>query len=91
VKPIVVLNRYPTKSGLQVHDVEAALKTKVDVQVPNDEPLVTYSINRGIPVVVSHPKSSVAHGMFQLADTVIARVAKKRPAPAMASILLGRG
>ncbi|OQB28497.1 MAG: Cell cycle response regulator CtrA [Chloroflexi bacterium ADurb.Bin180] len=90
-KPLVVLNRYPTKGGLQLRDVEAALQTSVDVTIPNDEPLMTYSVNRGIPVVISHPKSAVAQSVVQLADLVLNRASKKRPAPAMASALLGRG
>ena len=90
-KPLVVLNRYPTKGGLQLHDIEAALQTSVEVAIPNDEPLMTYSVNRGIPVVISHPKSAVAQGVVQLADRLLSRVSKKRPAPAMASALLGRG
>ena len=90
-KPLVVLNKYPTKGGLQLRDVEAALQTGVDATIPNDEPLVTYSVNRGIPVVISHPKSSVAQGIIQLADKLLGKVSKKRPAPAIASALLGRG
>ena len=90
-KPLVVLNRYPTKGGLQLRDVEAALQTSVDVTIPNDEPLVTYSINRGIPVVISHPKSAVAQGVVHLAESLLSKVSKKRPAPAIASALLGHG
>lgn len=90
-KPIVVLNRYPTKGGLQLRDVEAALQTSVDVAIPNDEPLMTYSINRGIPVVISHPKSAIAQGVVHLADSLLSKVSKKRPTPAIASALLGRG
>jgi len=83
----LVLNRYPSKGGISLRDVEAALQSKVAVQIPNDEPLVTYSINRGVPLVVSHPRSAVAHGLHQLADAVIARAAQKGPTAARASIL----
>jgi pilus assembly protein CpaE len=90
-KLILALNRYPIKGGLQLKDIEAALQRKVDVQIPNDEPLVTYSINRGIPLVISHPKSPVAHGFSRLAEIVIAGVAQKRPVAARASSLGRRG
>jgi pilus assembly protein CpaE len=90
-KPIVVLNRYPCKGGLQLRDIEAALQTNVSAQICNDEPLVTYSINRGIPLIMSHPKSSVAQGIIRLSDIVMNRLAKKRPAPAIASAVLGHG
>lgn len=88
-KLMLVLNRYPIKGGIQLRDIESALQAKVDVQIPNDEPLVTYSINRGIPLVISHPKSIVAQSLFRLTDLILAQVSKK-PAPARASILRGQ-
>lgn len=90
-KPIVVLNRYPTKGGLQIRDVEVALQTSIDVAIANDEPLMTYSVNRGIPVVISHPKSAIAQGVAHLADSLLGKVSKKKPTPAIASALLGHG
>jgi pilus assembly protein CpaE len=84
---ILALNRYSIKGGIQLRDVEAALQSKIDVQIPYDEPLVTYSINRGVPLVTSHPKSGVARGLYQLADAVIARAAKKKPTAARPSVL----
>jgi pilus assembly protein CpaE len=86
----LALNRHQAKGGIALRDIEAALRTKVKVQIPADEALVTFSINRGIPVVVSHPRSAVARGMFQLADEVIA-AAKEGKRVAIMSTLLGRG
>lgn len=77
---MLALNRYPLKGGIQLKDVEAALQSKVDVQIPSDEPLVTFSINRGVPLVTSHPKSAVAQGVYQLADAVLGRPAQDEPA-----------
>jgi len=68
---LLVLNRYPIKGGLRLQDVESALERPVDVLVPNDEALVLYSINRGIPLVTSHPRSPVSRGMLQLAQLVL--------------------
>jgi len=84
---ILVLNRYPSKGGIGLKDIEAALQSKVAVQIPSDEPLVTYSINRGVPLVISHPRSAVARSVYQLADAVIARAAQNKPTAARASIL----
>jgi pilus assembly protein CpaE len=89
-KLIFALNRYPIKGGIKLQDIEAALQRKVDVQIPNDEPLVTYSINRGIPLVTSHPRSPVARGLVRLADVVVERTAKNKPISARSAILTGR-
>jgi pilus assembly protein CpaE len=86
----LALNRHQAKGGIGLRDIEAALRTKVKVQIPADEALVTFSINRGIPVVVSHPRGAVARGMLQLADEVIA-AAKEGKRVAIMSTLLGRG
>lgn len=76
--PLLVLNRYPVKGGIKLKDIEHALGAKIDVQIPNDEPLVTYSINRGIPLVMSHPRSAVAQGFLRLAELVRLRAEKRR-------------
>jgi len=71
-KFILALNRYPCKGGIKLKDVEGAIQNRIDVQIPNDAALVTYSINRGIPLVTSHKKSPVARGFCQVTETVIA-------------------
>lgn len=77
---LLVLNRYPTKGGIKLKDIESALGAKIDVQILNDEPLVTYSINRGIPLVMSHPRSAVAQAFFRLAAIIQRRAEEKRQA-----------
>jgi pilus assembly protein CpaE len=86
----LALNRYPMKGGINLNAIEAALRTKVDVQIPPDQALVTFSINRGIPLVISHPRSPVAKGFFRLADTVLAAAKKKERVPIMATVLARR-
>jgi len=76
-KLVLALNRYPVKGGITARDIEAALEKKIDVQIPNDEALVTYSINRGIPLVTSHQRSPVGRGIDRLAEAVIARAEQK--------------
>jgi len=79
-KFLFVLNRYPVKSGLQLKDIETALRRKITIQIPDDAPLVTYSINRGIPLVISHAKSPIAQSYSQLAAMLIASSSKKQSA-----------
>lgn len=85
----LVINRYPVKGGLRLKDIEAALQKKITAQIPNDEPLVTYSINRGIPVFVSHRHSSVARSFLKLAQTLV-NTAEQKPRESLLSSVLGR-
>ncbi len=85
----LVVNRYPVKGGLRLKDIEAALQKKTAAQIPNDEPLVTYSINRGIPVFVSHRHSPVARSFLKLAQTLV-DTAEQKPRESLLSSVLGR-
>jgi len=82
---VLVANRYPIKGGIPLKEMEAALQHKIELQIPSDEPLVTYSINRGIPLVISHPRSAVAQGLFRLADWVTAQTEQARRAASAAT------
>jgi pilus assembly protein CpaE len=85
----LVLNRYPMPGGLSLRDIEGALRAKIAVQIPADQAVTTYAINRGIPVVTSHPRSGVAKGIQRLADAVI-RTEKESPRAAIMSAVLAR-
>jgi len=77
-KFLLALNRYPAKGGIPLKDIEAALHRRVEIEIPGDEPLVTFSINRGIPLFMSHPRSPVAQGYARLAEAVVAAATKKQ-------------
>jgi pilus assembly protein CpaE len=79
-KLVLALNRSQTKGGIPLRDVEIALGSRIDVEIPGDEPLATYAINRGIPLFISHQRSPIGQGYARLADSVLAKVAKKAPA-----------
>ena len=72
-KLVTVLNRDLMPGGVKLGDVEKSLRRKVDIRIPNDEALVTFSVNRGIPLVTSHQRSAVARGYERLANLVIAK------------------
>ncbi len=72
-KLLLVLNRSALKGGIKKADVQSALQRSIDTEIPNDEPLVTYSINRGIPLVISHKRSPIGHSLLQLANTIVSR------------------
>jgi pilus assembly protein CpaE len=72
----VVLNRADSKVGLTPQDVEKATKVRVDALIPSSR-LVPASLNQGVPVVSSEPRSPVAKSIISLA----ASVAQGRSAP----------
>jgi pilus assembly protein CpaE len=65
-----VLNRANTRVGLSEADAERALQLKVDVALPSDI-LVAESVNRGVPVVTSAPRSKFARSIDNLADLLM--------------------
>ena len=73
----LVLNRFNMRGGVTVGDIEERLKMKVTYRIPDDQPLATYSINRGVPLVMSHRGSTVARAVRGLA----ARLVEASPDP----------
>jgi pilus assembly protein CpaE len=68
---VPVLNRFPQRGGLQRRAVENAMGIAVQGVVPDDIKLVTYSVNRGVPVVESHGRTVVAKQIIVLAQMLI--------------------
>ncbi|MDI7276475.1 MAG: hypothetical protein QME94_10880, partial [Anaerolineae bacterium] len=64
--------RYPQRTGLQRRQVESALGMRVRAAVPDEVRLVTYSVNRGVPVVESHRRSKVGRQVTALAQSILA-------------------
>jgi pilus assembly protein CpaE len=62
-----VLNRANTRVGLSEADAERAVQLKVDAALPSDI-LVAESVNRGVPVVISSPRSKFAKSIDELAS-----------------------
>jgi pilus assembly protein CpaE len=66
-----VLNRANTRVGLSEADAERAVQLKVDAALPSDI-LVAESVNRGVPVVISSPRSKFAKSIDELASSLMA-------------------
>jgi pilus assembly protein CpaE len=73
-----VLNRANTRVGLTEADAERAVQLKVDVALPSDI-VVAESVNRGVPVVISTPRSKFAKNVDDLATSLM--VTTSSPAP----------
>lgn len=63
----VVLNFADTKSGLAVQDVEASLNVPIDIALPRSKAL-TYSTNRGVPLLQEDVKDPAAKGLKSLVE-----------------------
>ena len=76
---LVTLNRYDSKSERTWQTIAKALKCDLAVRIPLDTALVKESLDRGMPVVIEHPQSSVAQSIFQLVEIIAATESTLRP------------
>jgi len=72
----LILNRANSKVKLDVTEVERTLQVSADVLIPSDI-VVPQSVNRGVPVVQSSPRSGVAKSLEELASMFTPAVAGK--------------
>ena len=73
----LVLNRANSKVKLDVSEVERTLQVSADCLIPSDV-IVPQSVNRGVPVVLSAPRSGVAKSLEEMADLFAPRGAGKK-------------
>lgn len=95
----LVLNRATIRGGVPVADIEERLHVPVRYRIPDDQPLATHTINRGVPLVMSHRHSALARAVSgfaaELQKDMAAQNGAAEPAPAPAvgaplARLLGR-
>jgi pilus assembly protein CpaE len=68
----LVLNRATLRGGVSQRDIETRLRVSIKFTIPDDQALATHSINRGVPIVISHPRSAVARSVQRLARQLCA-------------------
>jgi len=66
----VVLNRADSKVGISVGEIESTIKRKIDVAIPSDR-IVPMTVNKGVPVIVEAPRSSVSKSIHKLTKLVM--------------------
>lgn len=71
----LVLNRATIRGGVTAQDIVDRLRMPVKFTVPDDQPLATHTINRGIPIMVSHRKSAVARAVDRISRQIIEELA----------------
>ncbi|MGC9350028.1 MAG: AAA family ATPase [Anaerolineae bacterium] len=63
----LVLNRASLKGGVSPQDIVDRLHVPIRFSVPDDQPLVTHTVNRGIPLMLTHRRSAVARSIRKIA------------------------
>jgi pilus assembly protein CpaE len=86
----LLLNRAEMRGGVPVGDIEERLGIRLEHTVPDDAPLVTHSINRGVPLVMSHGRSAVARAVRTLARQLMDELSEQGPKAGLMERLLGR-
>jgi pilus assembly protein CpaE len=86
----MVLNRANMRGGVTVGDVKERLGVELRHTVPEDAPAATHSINRGVPLVMSHGRSAVARSVRRLAQQVIEELSQEAPSVGLMERLLRR-
>jgi pilus assembly protein CpaE len=90
----VVLNRGSMRAGITQKDIESRLQIPIRHVIPDDQPLATHSINRGVPLIISHPRSAVARAVDKLGRDLIFELAPElmpQPRVGLLRRLFGRG
>lgn len=63
----LTLNRATVRPAVAKSEIERRLRLRIQHNVADDQPLVSHSVNRGIPFVISHEKSALASSILSLA------------------------
>ena len=63
----ILLNRANLAGGVPADAIRRHLRMQIAEEIPDDQPLVTASVNRGVPFVLSHPRSPLARAVQKVA------------------------
>lgn len=83
-KLYLVLNRATMPAGVAKGDIEKRLNVRIAHTVPDDQAMVSYSINRGVPYMLAKGRSAVAKAVRELADHLAQDLAPADKAKAQA-------
>ena len=67
----VVLNRSDQDLGVEIADLEKGLEIAVAHQITSDEKTATSAINKGVPVVISHPAAEISRSFRRLGERIL--------------------
>ncbi len=69
-KTWLILNRAGLRGGISASDIEQRLGVPVGFSVPDDQPLVTATVNRGVPLSLTHSRSAVGRAIRKVAQAL---------------------
>lgn len=69
-KPRLVVNRHPSKGGIELSEIEASLGLEALATVPSDGMVVTAAINEGMPVAQKSATSPTLRSLTRLAEAL---------------------
>ncbi len=67
----IILNRSTLPTGVPAEAIRQHLKIRLASEIQDEQNLVTQSVNRGIPFVVSHPRSALSRAIRSLASELV--------------------
>ncbi len=81
-KVMLVLNKASNRTGIRAEDVEKNIQRKVVLQIGDAGQDVTFSINQGVPLVISKPTHQMVRDIITLARelTTVAKASAAKPA-----------
>lgn len=69
----LILNRAGLKGSVSTSSIAKRLEQKIEIELPDDAPLATYSLNRGVPFTLSHPRALLTKRVEQLAAQLLGK------------------
>lgn len=70
-KLMLVLNRADSTGGIDIQDIEESIRFKISANIVSAGQLMATAVNQGVPIVMSHPDSPAAKGLYDLAAKVL--------------------
>jgi Flp pilus assembly CpaE family ATPase len=67
----LIINRAGIGGGISVREVEELLQIKARARLPEDAESVVLSVNQGVPLVQSAPRSALAQSIMRLAQEIV--------------------
>ena len=65
----IILNRADSRVDFEIDEIEKTIQRKIDIQLPGER-LVPISVNKGVPIIKSAPKSPVVYNLNKMLDII---------------------
>lgn len=69
-KILTLLNREGMPGGVNTKDIEATLRRAVFARIPEESPMATRSVNRGVPLILRYPRCTASRAYRQLSTSL---------------------